>query len=72
MPIVQVYILEGREKQKVAQMIRTVTAAITDSLQVKPDQVRVLVTEMPPSHWGVGGMTKEESSENTQKIQGGN
>lgn len=67
MPIVQIHILEGREKQQVAQMIHTVTAAITDSLQVKPEQVRVLVTEMPSSHWGAGGMTKEEqSSENAQ------
>ncbi|KZE54721.1 4-oxalocrotonate tautomerase [Brevibacillus parabrevis] len=61
MPIVQVSILEGRDKEQIRQMIEGITQAIADSLQVKPEQVRVLVTEVPPSHWGAGGVTKEQS-----------
>lgn len=62
MPIVQVSILEGREKEQIKQLIEGVTSAITASLEVKPEQVRVLVTEIPLSHWGVGGITKEEQT----------
>ncbi|MFP3389372.1 4-oxalocrotonate tautomerase [Brevibacillus sp. SIMBA_040] len=58
MPIVQVSILQGRDKEQIRNLIEGVTAAITTSLDVRPEQVRVLVTELPPSHWGVGGVTK--------------
>lgn len=62
MPIVQVSILQGRDKEQIRNLIEGVTAAITTSLDVQPEQVRVLITELPPSHWGVGGVTKEEQS----------
>lgn len=62
MPIVQVSILQGRDKEQIRNLIEGVTAAITTSLDVQPEQVRVLVTELPPSHWGVGGVTKEAQS----------
>lgn len=62
MPIVQVSILQGRDKEQIRNLIEGVTAAITTSLDVQPEQVRVLVTELPPSHWGVGGVTKEVRS----------
>ncbi|WP_426984130.1 4-oxalocrotonate tautomerase [Brevibacillus borstelensis] len=60
MPIVQIQVLEGRDKQQIARLIASVTEAVVESLEVKPEQVRVLVSEVPPTHWGVGGVTKEE------------
>ncbi|MEJ8545814.1 4-oxalocrotonate tautomerase [Brevibacillus borstelensis] len=62
MPIVQIHVLEGRNKQQIARLVANVSEAVAASLEVKPEQVRVLVTEVPPSHWGVGGITKEEQS----------
>ncbi|MCC0567334.1 4-oxalocrotonate tautomerase [Brevibacillus borstelensis] len=62
MPIVQIQVLEGRDKQQIARLIASVTEAVVASLEVKPEQVRVLVSEVPPTHWGVGGVTKEEQS----------
>ncbi|WNF05437.1 4-oxalocrotonate tautomerase [Brevibacillus borstelensis] len=62
MPIVQIQVLEGRDKQQIARLIASVTEAVVASLEVKPEQVRVIVSEVPPTHWGVGGVTKEKQS----------
>ncbi len=62
MPIVQIQVLEGRDKQQIARLIASVTEAVVASLEIKPEQVRVLVSEVPPTHWGVGGVTKEKQS----------
>jgi 4-oxalocrotonate tautomerase len=52
--------LQGREPHMKATLIRSVTAAIVDSLKVKPDSVRVIITEVPPEHWGIGGVSAKE------------
>ncbi|CAM5779559.1 MULTISPECIES: 4-oxalocrotonate tautomerase [Brevibacillus] len=62
MPIVQIQVLEGRDKQQIARLIASVTEAVVESLEVRPEQVRVIVSEVPPTHWGVGGVTKEKQS----------
>lgn len=56
MPIAHLHILEGRTDQQKEMLIRKVTAAIVDSLQVSADSVRVLIQEVPKSQWGVGGV----------------
>ncbi len=40
-------------------LISRVTAAVVDALGVDREQVRVLLYELPPEHWAVGGQTKE-------------
>jgi 4-oxalocrotonate tautomerase len=60
MPIAQVQILQGRPAQAKEALIRAVTAAIVESLGVKPDSVRVILQEIAPEHWGIGGVTAKE------------
>ena len=60
MPIAHLQILQGREAPLKAALIRAVTAAIVDSLKVKPESVRVIITEVPPEHWGIGGVSAKE------------
>ena len=60
MPIANIQILEGREPQIKESLIRVVTAAIVDTLKVKPDSVRVILTEVPSQHWGIGGVSAKE------------
>ena len=55
MPIVRIDLLEGRAPERKAELIRRVTAAVVESLEVRPEQVRVLLYELPPEHWAVGG-----------------
>jgi 4-oxalocrotonate tautomerase len=55
MPLVQISIMEGRQPEQIETMIHEVTEAITKSLNAPTESVRVLVTEMPKTHWGIGG-----------------
>jgi 4-oxalocrotonate tautomerase len=58
--VVQVSLLEGRGVEERRRLVAAVTDAVVDSLGVDPGQVRVLLYELPPGDWGVGGATKEE------------
>jgi 4-oxalocrotonate tautomerase len=60
MPIVRIDLLEGRTPERKAELIRRVTEAVVAVLRVQPEQVRVLLTEVPPAHWGIGGTTAAE------------
>jgi 4-oxalocrotonate tautomerase len=60
MPIANLQILQGHEPQLKAALIRSVTAAIIDTLKVKPESVRVIITEVPAEHWGIGGVSAKE------------
>ena len=43
-----------------SELIRRVTEAVVAALDVQPEQVRVLLAEVPPEHWGIGGTTAAE------------
>lgn len=55
MPIVRVELLEGRSAEAKAALIRRITEAVVETLGSQPDQVRVLLHELPPENWGVAG-----------------
>ena len=59
MPIVRIELLQGRSPAMKGDLISRVTAAVVDALSVDREQVRVLLYELPPEHWAVGGQTKE-------------
>ncbi|MDM5188325.1 4-oxalocrotonate tautomerase [Bacillus sp. DX4.1] len=58
MPIVQIQVIEGRKQEQIQYLISNVTDAVAKSLDVDAERVRVLVNEIPGSHWGVGGKVK--------------
>jgi 4-oxalocrotonate tautomerase len=60
MPIVHIEILEGRPASKKRALISEVTDAVVRSLEVQPAQVRVLLREVPPEQWAVGGVPMSE------------
>lgn len=60
MPIAQIQILEGRSTDQVRTLVRSVTVAIVESLGVKAESVRVVVTEVSKDRWGIGGSTARE------------
>ncbi|PHN54021.1 2-hydroxymuconate tautomerase [Pseudomonas sp. ICMP 8385] len=55
MPIAQLYILEGRSNEQKETLIREVSDAMSRSLDAPIDRVRVIITEMPKGHFGIGG-----------------
>ena len=57
MPLLQVSIVEGRSPELKEQLIRDLTATVVQTLSVKPEAVRVLIQEMPKTHWGAAGQS---------------
>lgn len=55
MPIATITTLPGASDEQKRMVIANVTEALVQSLDVKPAAVRVLITEVPASAWGVGG-----------------
>lgn len=55
MPIAQLYILEGRSDEQKETLIREVSQAMSRSLDAPIERVRVIITEMPGNHFGIGG-----------------
>ncbi len=55
MPIAQLYILEGRNNEQKETLIREVSEAMSRSLDAPIERVRVIITEMPKNHFGIGG-----------------
>ena len=60
MPLVQVSVREGRPPERIRKMISAVTAAVADSLDAPKESIRVIVTEVPWTHWATGDVTLEE------------
>ena len=55
MPIAQIHILEGRSDEQKEALISEVTQAIMKSLGAPQQGVRVIISEMPKQHFGIGG-----------------
>lgn len=55
MPIINVQILEGRPAEKIAQVIENITITVSETLESPKESIRVIVTEIPKTHWGKAG-----------------
>ena len=53
--IAQLYILEGRTDTQKENLISEVTDAMVRAIDAPKDRVRVIITEMPKTHFGIGG-----------------
>lgn len=60
MPIAHLYILEGRDDDRKERLIAEVTDAIHRSLDAPIESVRVIITEMPKAHFGIGGQSAKQ------------
>jgi 4-oxalocrotonate tautomerase len=55
MPIAVIHLMEGRDDEKKARAIEAVTKALVESLEAKPETVRVILLEVPKTSWGIAG-----------------
>lgn len=60
MPIAQLYIIEGRTDEQKETLIREVSEAMARSLDAPLERIRVLITEMPKQHFGIGGQSAKK------------
>ncbi len=63
MPIISVVIAAGRTTDTKRNFIRALTNAAVETMDVKPDQVRVILNEAPLEHYAVSGETFAEKAE---------
>ena len=56
MPIVQISLIQGRTPEKKEQLIKKVTDAIVEVLQVPADRVQIILNEVPKENLGRGGV----------------
>lgn len=61
MPFIQVSIIEGRSKEKIAEVIENITKTVSETLDAPVENIRVLVTEIPKTHWGKAGKPISEN-----------
>lgn len=65
MPFIDVTLVEGREPQQLRSMISKITDAVQEQLGVQRQSVRVVVREVPATHWAAGDVTIAERSAGT-------
>lgn len=58
MPLIQVTMIEGRSPAMKEDLIRLLTRSTVEAIGAPHDSVRVILQEVPSSHWGVGGVSK--------------
>ncbi|MFM1655238.1 2-hydroxymuconate tautomerase [Brevibacillus sp. B_LB10_24] len=57
MPLVHIELLEGRSDEKKLAMIRRVTEAMAESLEIEAEEVDIIVREVRRKDWATGGVT---------------
>ncbi|MBP8168128.1 MAG: 4-oxalocrotonate tautomerase family protein [Azonexus sp.] len=60
MPFAQIHIMEGRTEEQKRAVIEKVTAALVEAVGAPIETVRVLITEVPKSQWGIAGKTAKD------------
>jgi len=60
MPIIHVNMFEGRTIDQKRTMVAAITEAVEKSLDVKPETVRIIISESPKHNIAVGGVLVSE------------
>ncbi len=60
MPLVEVTMAEGRTPEQVRALLHAVTQAVHESVDAPIPSIRVVVREVPRTHWSAGGVTIAE------------
>jgi 4-oxalocrotonate tautomerase len=61
MPFVEITLTEGRSPEQLRTLITRLTDATETSLGATRDTIRVVVREVPPTHYAAGDVTLAES-----------
>ena len=60
MPIIQILLLEGSTIDEKRKLVKSLTAAVVDSLGVQPDSVRIAITEIPKHNYAKAGILRSD------------
>jgi 4-oxalocrotonate tautomerase len=56
MPFVRIDLVRGRDKAVLMRLVEEVSEVVARTLDTPIDRVRVLVSEVDPDLWGIGGV----------------
>lgn len=62
MPLIQVTLCEGRTPEQLRSLISALTTATVDAIDAPKSAIRVVLNEVPPTHWAAGDVTIAERS----------
>jgi 4-oxalocrotonate tautomerase len=60
MPFAQIYMIEGRTEDMKRAVIEKVSAALVEATNAPKEAVRVWITEVPNTNWGIAGQTAKD------------
>jgi 4-oxalocrotonate tautomerase len=60
MPLVEVTMVSGRGPERIRDLIDRLTDAVEQALEAPRPSIRVIVHEVPATHWAAGGQTVAE------------
>ena len=60
MPIVTIQLLEGRTHEQKKAMVEKVTGAITETTNAIPENVKIIIEDMPRNHFASAGVLASE------------
>jgi 4-oxalocrotonate tautomerase len=55
-PLIRISLMAGRPAELLRALIADMSALVAEILDIPVAQTRVFLTEIPPSHWGIGGV----------------
>lgn len=68
MPLIEVTLAEGRSPEKLRALISKLTEAVVETGVAKKEAVRVILREVPKSHWAAGDETLAERAAKQQNL----
>jgi len=68
MPLIQINIVEGRSPEKKERLIREVSNLVAEVLEAPVENVRVMIQEMSPEHWGIAGESVKKRTEKKNSV----
>ena len=60
MPFAQIYMIEGRTEDQKRAVIEKVSAALVDATSAPKEAIRVWITKVPKTNWGIAGQTAKD------------
>lgn len=60
MPFIEITLVEGRSPEQLRSLISKVTRAVVESVDAPIESVRVVLREVPPTHFAAGDVTIDE------------
>ena len=60
MPLVEITLAHGRSPEQIRALLAEVHAAVHRAIEAPEANIRVVVREVPATHWSAGGVTLAE------------